>query len=163
MTPAPTPPSLTRHLLAFGRQQVLRLETLQWNDIVRHARAAGRLGVEDQEEGAIALELRLDSATPPVRADREQLDQVLINLVVNAREAMRATGGRLIISTGGREVGEIEARRHPGMRPGHYAWLAVQDTGVGFDKRTESHIFEPFFTTKIMNSAATGFGLSTFT
>jgi PAS domain S-box-containing protein len=149
---------LTRHLLAFGQRQVLRLDRIHWNEIVAQAFEGDRLLATDQP--ALTLELRLDDETPPVLADRERLEQVLANLVANAAEAM-PSGGQITIATGRREFDVSEAGRWPGMRAGDYAWLAVQDTGVGFDDGMQLHLFEPFFTTKALDGRSGGLGLST--
>jgi two-component system, cell cycle sensor histidine kinase and response regulator CckA len=141
---------LTRQLLAFSRKQVLNPEVLDLNDTVRAMeRLLGRLLGED-------LELAARTADEPVwvNADRGQLEQVIANLAVNARDAMR-DGGRLSL-----EVSTVEAGSDHGaaLTPGRYALLAVRDTGIGMDPETTAQIFEPFFTTK---REGTGLGLAT--
>jgi CheY-like chemotaxis protein len=107
---------------------------------------------------AIELETAIDPGTPPVRADRSQLSQVLMNLAVNARDAM-PTGGTLTLATGHRVVTHADARRARGLSAGAYSLLVVKDSGAGMDEGTRSRIFEPFFTTK-GPGRGTGLGLS---
>ncbi|MEK6617095.1 MAG: PAS domain S-box protein, partial [Nitrospirota bacterium] len=146
--------SLTQQLLAFSRRQVLMPKVLDLNAIVATMEGMlQRLLGED-----IHLVTALDPALGPVKADPGQLEQVIMNLVVNAREAM-PQGGKLIIET---ETVEIKDLYHHGqvVVPGRYAMLAVSDTGCGMDAATQSHLFEPFFTTKGQGKG-TGLGLST--
>jgi PAS domain S-box-containing protein len=146
---------LTRQLLAFSRRQVVERRVLDLNAVVTRAeRLLKRLVGDD-----IELIVRLAPDPPPVLADPGQLDQVLINLVVNARDAMPAGGG-VVIETAPAELDEAYARDHPGARPGHYLRLSVRDTGIGMDPEIQSHIFEPFFTTKPVGRG-TGLGLAT--
>jgi len=146
--------SLTRQLLAFSRRQVLTLEVFGLNDVVNETqRMFRRLIGED-----IGFVMQLDEQAPPVRADRAQLTQVILNLVVNARDAM-PQGGELRISTGRSRIDAAEARRR-GVPPGEYAELRIADTGSGMDEATKARIFEPFFTTKEPGKG-TGLGLST--
>ncbi|MGH7526451.1 MAG: response regulator, partial [Gemmatimonadales bacterium] len=145
---------LTRQLLAFSRRQVLRLEVLDLAEVVNEAeRMLRRVIGED-----VRLETRLTAGVPPVRADRGQLLQVLMNLAVNARDAM-PSGGALTLATGHQIVDRTTATTHRGMTPGEYSVLAVSDTGTGMDEATQSRIFEPFFTTK-PSGKGTGLGLS---
>src|SRR6185503_15121801 len=146
--------SLTRQLLAFSRRQVLTLEVFGLNDVVNETqRMFRRLIGED-----IGFVMQLDEQAPPVRADRAQLTQVILNLVVNARDAM-PQGGELRISTGRSRIDAAEARRR-GVPPGEHAELRIADTGSGRDEATKARIFEPFFTTKEPGKG-TGLGLST--
>jgi two-component system, cell cycle sensor histidine kinase and response regulator CckA len=146
---------LTRQLLMFSRQQVLEPKVLDLNEVVSSldrilARALG----ENAE-----LSLLLDPAVGRIRADRSNIEQVCMNLVVNARDAM-PQGGRLTIETSNVELDEAFVREHLGTEPGPYVLMAVSDTGVGMDRATRARAFEPFFTTKAPGKG-TGLGLST--
>ncbi len=146
---------LTRQLLAFSRQQIFKSRLLSLNDLVTDfQRVLGRLISEN-----IQLTTNLSPNLGQVKADPNQIEQVLVNLTVNARDAM-PTGGHLSIETANVELDEVYARSHPEAKPGHYAVLAVSDTGCGMDKETQARIFEPFFTTKA-HGKGTGLGLST--
>jgi two-component system cell cycle sensor histidine kinase/response regulator CckA len=147
--------NLTRQLLAFGRRQVLQPKVLEVSGYVRDLeRMLRRIVGED-----VVITLRLDETGVTAKADPTQLEQVLINLVVNARDAM-PTGGRLTIETSNRMVREGEPRESAELRPGAYAVLAVSDSGVGMTREVQEHIFEPFFTTKA-GGQGSGLGLST--
>jgi two-component system, cell cycle sensor histidine kinase and response regulator CckA len=147
--------ALTRQLLAFGRRQVLRPEPLDLNDVVRESeRMLGRLIGAD-----IELVTRLAPEVSLVLADAGQIEQVIMNLAVNARDAM-PDGGVLVIETANVELDEDFARRHVGASAGPHVMLAVTDTGVGMDEATRARVFEPFFTTKGPGKG-TGLGLST--
>ena len=147
--------ALTRQLLAFSRRQTLRPEVLDLNAVVR--------GLEPMLRRLIGENIHLDLALAPdlgrVLADPGQLEQVLINLAVNARDAM-PQGGKLTFATANTELGETAARACPRARPGAYARLSVTDTGCGMDAPTLARIFEPFFTTKDRGKG-TGLGLPT--
>jgi two-component system cell cycle sensor histidine kinase/response regulator CckA len=146
---------LTQQLLAFSRKQVVFPKLLDLNDIVQNATDMFlRLVGED-----IEIEFRPTTPLGSIKADPGQIEQVLMNLVVNARDAM-ATGGKIIIETGEAELDEGYVSRHPGSRAGQHVVLAVSDTGCGMDEHIKSQIFEPFFTTKAVGHG-TGLGLST--
>ncbi|MDQ3207288.1 MAG: ATP-binding protein, partial [Gemmatimonadota bacterium] len=148
---------VTRQLLAFTRQQVLQPSVLDLNLVVTDLTRmlSGFLGAD------VELHVRLDPGTGRVRADRGQLEQVIINLALNARYAM-TSGGRLTLATTSVTLDESYARRHPGtaIQPGFYIVLSVTDTGAGMDPATRARAFEPFFTTKPVGQG-TGLGLST--
>jgi CheY-like chemotaxis protein len=145
---------LTRQLLAFSRKQVLEPRKLDVNLVVENMRSmVGRLVGED-----IELKVVLSAASGTILADPNQLEQVVMNLVVNVRDAMPGTG-RLLIETAHVERDDSFARLHPEARVGHYVMLAVSDTGEGMDEETKKRIFEPFFTTKAIGKG-TGLGLA---
>ncbi len=146
---------LTRQLLAFSRQQVLQPKLFDLNAVVSEMEAMLErlIGVD------IVLDTQLDTSLGSVRADPGQIEQVLMNLVVNARDAI-PDGGRIRISTTNVEMDEAYVRDHLGSRPGPYVRLEVSDTGQGMDAETQAHMFEPFFTTK-EKGKGTGLGLAT--
>jgi hypothetical protein len=145
---------LTKQLLAFSRKQLLEPRVLDLNHVVREMRAMlERLVGEDVE---VRVELSAQAGT--VRADPRQVEQVIMNLVVNARDAM-PHGGKLLIETAGVELDASDAPSHAEAPAGRYVLLAVSDTGVGMDEPTRRQIFEPFFTTKGAGKG-TGLGLS---
>ena len=147
--------ALTRQLLAFGRRQVLQPQVLDLNEVVANMdRMLQRLIGED-----IQLLTVLDPELWTVKVDPGQIEQVIMNLAVNARDAMPG-GGKLTIETANVILDEGYARRHVSVKPGPCVMLAVTDNGCGMDKETQSHLFEPFFTTK-ETGVGTGLGLST--
>ena len=147
--------SLTRQLLAFSRQQVIEPRLINLTEIVSSAeRMLRRVIGED-----ISLLTNYAPTDLPVMIDPGQLDQVIMNLAVNARDAM-PTGGKLTLETSAVTLDGAEVRDHWPAKPGRYAMLAVTDTGSGMDETTQSRIFEPFFTTKEIGKG-TGLGLAT--
>ena len=148
--------SLTRQLLAFSRRQVLAPQVMDLNDVIGNVnKMLRRLIGED-----IELVTVLRPGISPVKADPGQIEQVLVNLVVNARDAL-PQGGVLSVETESVEFNESVAGRHAvPIPPGEYVMLAVADNGCGMDAETQSHIFEPFFTTKEQGKG-TGLGLAT--
>jgi len=148
--------ALTRRLLAFSRRQLLKLDVHDLNDLVRKIeRTLVRVLGED-----VAVEVHLSGDLPSVKLDAMQFEQVLLNLAVNARDAM-PSGGRLVIETSRVEL--RDGYRQPGpvrVKPGAYALLSVSDNGSGMDAETRGRVFEPFFTTK-EHGRGTGLGLAT--
>jgi two-component system, cell cycle sensor histidine kinase and response regulator CckA len=148
--------ALTKQLLAFSRQQVQTLTVLNLNDLVADLlKMLPRLLGED-----IIVETSLTPEIGRVKADHSQIEQVVMNLAVNARDAM-PDGGKLKIETANVQLDQAYARHHPGAKPGLYIMLAVIDSGTGIDADTLAHVFEPFFTTKEIGKG-TGLGLATF-
>src|ERR1700758_2258485 len=146
--------SLTRQLLAFSRKQMLAPKVLDLNSIVtENLNMLNRVIGED-----IELVMIPGSELGAVKADPGQIEQVIMNLAVNARDAM-PRGGKLTIETANVVLDESYARLHAPLEPGEYVMLAISDTGAGMDTETQTHIFEPFFTTK--GPKGTGLGLST--
>jgi PAS domain S-box-containing protein len=147
--------SLTRQLLAFSRKQVLEPTVLDLNtDVVEIEKMLRRLIGEN-----IEMKIVLSPGLGRVKVDRVQIEQVILNLAVNARDAM-PDGGHLTIETSNAVLGEAEIQRYPYVLAGEYTMLGVRDTGCGMDQETQSHIFEPFFTTK-ESGKGTGLGLAT--
>jgi PAS domain S-box-containing protein len=146
---------LTRQLLAFSRRQIIEPRVVGVNALVsRLQKMLTRLIGED-----VVLETSLTGDPGRVRVDPGQLEQVLVNLVVNARDAM-PDGGRILVETGERELDGDFCRLHPDVRPGRFVRLAVSDTGHGMSDEVKKHLFEPFFTTK-PTGRGTGLGLAT--
>jgi len=147
--------SLTRQLLAFGRRQPIQAQVLDLNERLKQVRKLLTPLMGDDVE---ILHLPR-SQNAIVEADPGQLDQIVVNLAANARDAM-PRGGRLILETAVFDFDEALAREHPSMSAGRYVMLAISDSGMGMDEATRSRIFEPFFTTKATGKG-TGLGLAT--
>jgi PAS domain S-box-containing protein len=147
--------ALTRQLLAFSRMQVLQPRAMNLNSVVEEmANLIPRLIGED-----IDLVVRSSADLGTIRADASQMEQVIMNLAVNSRDAM-PKGGRFTIETSNVELDNLYRAAHPIVQQGKYVLLAVSDTGTGMDAETQAHIFEPFFTTKEQGKG-TGLGLAT--
>src|SRR5262249_4982650 len=147
--------NLTHQLLAFSRKQVLRPTVVDVNVVIRDIeRILHRVLGEH-----VPLPTALDPGLAPVLADPSQLDQVIMNLAVNARDAMPG-GGRITIETANVPLDSELAQVHPEARPGGYVRVAVSDTGTGLSPEAKAHLFEPFFTTKEVGKG-TGLGLAT--
>jgi signal transduction histidine kinase len=145
---------LTRQLLAFSRHQVLEPKVLDLNVVLTGMENMLRRLLGESVE----LSFRTFGALEKIKADQSQLEQVIMNLAVNAKDAM-ATGGRLTFETASVELDEEYARQHPDVTPGPYVLLTVTDTGVGMDPAVRARAFEPFFTTK-EQGRGTGLGLA---
>ncbi len=146
---------VTRQLLTFSRSEAARREVLDMNEVVESAGELLRRSLGEQINLVISAEPDLWR----VEADRGQLEQVLVNVALNARDAMPG-GGRLTIETGNTEVDAAYAAQRPGLEPGRYSRLAVSDTGTGMDTATLERVYEPFFSTK-ERGRGTGLGLAT--
>src|SRR3989442_5014248 len=147
--------ALTRQLLAFSRKQVLEPRIIDVNSVVVNLEKMLRSLISEN----IALRTHLATDLAAARADPNQIEQVIMNLAINARDAM-PEGGSLTIETGNATLDEAYAQQHVSVVPGEYVMLAVSDTGCGMDEHTKARIFEPFFTTKAPGRG-TGLGLST--
>ncbi len=147
--------SLTSQLLAFSRKQMFQLQVLDLNAVISNMETMLRRLIGED----IALNTVLDPRLERIRADPSQIEQVIMNLAVNARDAM-PQGGKLTIETMNFDLDSLHVRRHVDLEPGPYVKLLVRDTGSGMDRETLSHIFEPFFTTKEQGKG-TGLGLAT--
>ena len=155
ITAADRAAALTRQLLAFSRKQMLQPKPINPNDMVAEMeRMLSRLML-----GGVDLAMELSPDVGQITADPAQLQQVLLNLALNARDAL-PRGGRVKFGTSNVILDEAFCREHPGARPGEHVLLTVSDNGVGMSKEIQQHIFEPFFTTKPLG-AGTGLGLST--
>ncbi|MEP6494430.1 MAG: ATP-binding protein [bacterium] len=147
--------ALTRQLLTFSRKQIVQLQPVDVDFVVRDVEPMLRRLLFEN----IEFKTRLAGNLPEITADVPQLQQVIMNLVVNASDAM-PDGGTLSLTTNGIDVGESDTVAHPGVVPGRYVQLTVSDTGTGMDAATMARIFEPFFTTKEIGRG-TGLGLAT--
>lgn len=146
--------SLTHQLLAFARKQPMRPQEVIMNEVISNT----ELLFSNLLEKNIELEIQLDPATSKVKLDSTQFEQVLLNLVINARDAM-PEGGKLSIATSQVLLGLESIEQHPEIRPGHYVQVQISDTGVGMTEEVRRNIFEPFFTTKEVGKG-TGLGLA---
>ena len=147
--------NLTRQLLTFSRKQVMQLENLELNEVIGQiTKMLNRVLRED-----IALQIEPGENVPAIHADRAMMEQVILNLAVNARDAM-PSGGKLIIHTAPVQFTEDDARQNPKIRAGHFAQITVSDTGCGIAPDVMPRLFEPFFTTKAVGKG-TGLGLAT--
>ncbi len=147
--------SLTRQLLAFSRQQVLEPRVIDVNASIRGLQSMLQRAPGER----IELHLKLGKGAT-VKVDPGQLDQVILNLVLNSRDALADKAGRIVLETAPADLDDTYAREHLGVRPGRYVMIAVSDNGQGMDPETQAHVFEPFFTTKT-SDRGTGLGLST--
>ena len=147
--------TLVRQLLAFARKQTLEIKPLNLNQLVRDFHKM----LEHTLREDITLEIRLQDDLGTVAADAGQIEQIIMNLAVNAQDAM-PYGGTLLIETAETTLDENYVATHPEIRPGPYVMLAISDTGTGMDKETLARVFEPFFTTKEVGKG-TGLGLAT--
>ncbi len=147
--------AMTHQLLAFSRKQVLEVKVIDLNAVIADVEKLLQHLITDDVELVTVLDERLG----PVEADPGQVEQVLMNLAINASDAM-PTGGKLTIETANVDIDEESAAQHADMQPGPYVVLAVSDTGIGMDADTARRVFEPFFTTKEVGQG-TGLGLAT--
>lgn len=156
ITAAERASALTRQLLTFSRRRAMDLALVTLNGVVQEMLPLVHRTIEEQ----VVITVRLDPGLPPILGDTVLLEQVLLNLCVNARDAM-PKGGELTIATGVAEVTAEQVRAWPGARPGRYALLTVGDNGMGMDEETRARVFEPYFSTKAESGHGTGLGLST--
>ena len=147
--------ALTKQLLAFSRKQMLQPKIIDLNIVVANMEKMLRPIISED----IRLVILSDKNLELVKADPGQMEQVIMNLVINACDAMQH-GGKLIMKTANVELDKAYARQHVGIKPGKYVMLSISDTGHGMDEITKTHIFEPFFTTKEPGQG-TGLGLAT--
>jgi two-component system, cell cycle sensor histidine kinase and response regulator CckA len=147
--------ALTAQLLAFSRRQIVTMNVLDVNAAVAKIEPMVRQLIGED----LRLIVNLDPGTGHILADGGQIDQILVNLVVNARDAM-PDGGTVTIESGNADFDQVAAMGRDGITPGSYVFIAVRDTGIGMDHATRDHMFEPFFTTKAVGRG-TGLGLAT--
>jgi PAS domain S-box-containing protein len=147
--------ALTRHLLALGRRQILEPEVIDLNHVLRQLETLLRRVLGED----VGLSLQLTTPLAPVNADPGQIEQIIMNLAVNARDAMSA-GGRLTIETRNAALDEAFVAQHPGTTVGRHAMMTVSDTGAGMDEATRNQLFDPFLTAK-EDGRGSGLGLST--
>ena len=144
---------LTRQLLAFSRKQVLEMKVMNLGEVVCGFEKILRRTIRED----IELGIRVDEGAGNVLTDASQIERIILNLAVNAQEAMPA-GGRLLIEVSNVFIDIAHAKKHPDARTGHHVLLSISDTGCGMDSETLEHMFEPFYTTRALG---TGLGLST--
>ncbi|KAB0664003.1 response regulator [Oryzomonas japonica] len=147
--------ALTQQLLSFGRKQILEMKTVNLNNVVMSFYEILRRTIREN----IAIRLRLSEIVYAVRADRNQVEQILMNLAINAQDAIEDRGV-ITIETAPVTLDDEYVRRHEGLAPGRYLMLGVSDTGAGMARETIAHVFEPFFTTKDVGKGS-GLGLAT--
>ncbi|MBA2312387.1 MAG: response regulator [Actinobacteria bacterium] len=147
--------ALTSQLLSFSRREIVKAEILDLNHVISGIKSL----LQRTARESIEVELDLFPVLNPTKIDRGQLEQIIMNLSVNALDAM-PEGGRVVVKTANVAVDEAAVRRYPGLRSGEYVTLAVSDTGRGMSSEARARAFEPFFTTK-PRGAGTGLGLST--
>jgi len=146
--------ALTRQLLAFSRKQILEPQVLDLNDVVSKTESLFRHLIGEY----IVVSLILKSTLRKIKADPGKIEQILMNLMVNAKDAM-PQGGTLTIETKNVTLDQAYCQSHPGARPGEFVLMTVSDSGTGMDEKTKTHVFEPFFTTKAVGKG-TGLGLA---
>ncbi|MBN2321605.1 MAG: PAS domain S-box protein [Acidobacteria bacterium] len=147
--------NLTSQLLAFSRKQILQAENLDLNTVISQMSTMLRRLIREDIEFVFVAHPDLK----PIHADPAQIQQIVMNLAVNARDAM-PTGGKLTIETANVDFDDNYIHKHPVAKPGKYAMMAISDTGIGMEEETKSHLFEPFYTTK-ERGKGTGLGLAT--
>jgi signal transduction histidine kinase len=148
--------NLVRQLLAFSRKQLLQFRNVELPEVIRSIGGMLRQLVGER----ITLDTELECKVPPVFADRGMIEQAIVNLTLNARDALLPRGGRIQLTSSSITLNEQESTRHPDARPGCFTCLTVTDNGSGMSAETMSHLFEPFFTTKEVGKG-TGLGLAT--
>ena len=145
---------LTRQLLAYSRRQIMRLTPIELNAAIDHMTGLFRRLINAD----IEMEFHFEPDLPPILADLSQVEQIIMNLAINARDALPG-GGKIRFTTARLKVREEDRPRYPEVEPGNYVAMAVTDDGIGMDADVRARIFEPFFTTKEVGKG-TGLGLS---
>lgn len=156
LTAANKAKALTQQLLSFGRRQAISTEVVDLNDVILSFNSILRRTIKE----SIRIDLVLDPDGAFIKADRSQIEQIILNMTVNAQDAFDGGHGRINIETCKMNMDGENARMHPGMTPGEYVLLSFRDNGCGMSSTTINHIFEPFFTTKQVGHG-TGLGLAT--
>ena len=147
--------ALTRQLLAFSRQKIQEFLPIDVNEMLRNFEQVILRPILDDD---VVLRMQLTSPLPTINGEEDQIEQILVNIVNNAQDAM-PEGGDLTVSTDWLDMTEKKAKQYPGLKPGRYVYIDIKDTGVGMDKETAENAFDPFFTTKKENNSS-GLGLS---